>query len=232
MLTKDQAQRALGLAIYLHGKKCKYCGRTERPLELDHIDGNPNNNPPDGSNWAPACGPCNNEKGPRRGPGKRGLRMKTLLGDGHHKKGVVGGGGMGMGEGGRSNEEVRSKGPEMVKNEQYAPAFRRFAVQVVEESGEFPKDDLIPAACEYAGCTIKTGERYWVTLSSLAGPLEQFKNPEGVLMVRLRAQVLRPASGATKAAPSPKPPPTNGKSASAAKTDAARSILQSPGANR
>jgi len=193
-LTQKQAQRALGLAIYIHGKKCKYCGRTKRTLELDHRDGDPANNPPDGSNWAPACSPCNIEKGPHRGAGKRGVRVRAMLasvvpGTDHRKHNPLR-----MRESERERErereeeevQVRSMSAEMKKNQYCEPKFREYAVRLVVAMGEISKKDLIVAASEYADCSDQTGVRSLGKLTSLAGAMEVFRSPEGMFCIRMR----------------------------------------------
>jgi len=197
LLSTEQAQRALGLAIYLHGNRCKYCGRSNRKLELDHVDGEPTNNPPDGSNWAPSCGPCNKEKGPHRGPGKRGAKLRSILDgrfrDGAHRKPPY----ERESERERESEEesVRSISAEMKKNQECEPTFREYVLRLVREVGEINYRDLLMAGCEHANVSDQTGKRYLGKLLSLAGTLDYFKTPEGIGCVRMKPGRARQLEG-------------------------------------
>lgn len=67
-------------SLRIHGLICAKCGRefdhTERHLlTVHHKDGNPNNNPPDGSNWENLCVYCHDDE-----------HSRGLLGDYFDKK--------------------------------------------------------------------------------------------------------------------------------------------------
>src|SRR5215469_6053030 len=47
------------------GRRCVYCGKENVPLQLDHLLPRSRNGPTRASNLAPACVPCNQEKGNR-----------------------------------------------------------------------------------------------------------------------------------------------------------------------
>jgi 5-methylcytosine-specific restriction endonuclease McrA len=69
----DKSYRARSLKI--HGLICAKCGRefeekNRRLLTVHHKDGNPVNNPPDGSNWENLCVYCHDDE-----------HSRTLLGD-------------------------------------------------------------------------------------------------------------------------------------------------------
>ena len=54
-------------SLRLHGPVCAKCGREFEPKDLHmltvhHRDGNPNNNPPDGSNWENLCSFCHEDE--------------------------------------------------------------------------------------------------------------------------------------------------------------------------
>jgi len=54
-------------SLRLHGNICAKCGREFGPRELHlltvhHRDGNPNNNPEDGSNWENLCSFCHEDE--------------------------------------------------------------------------------------------------------------------------------------------------------------------------
>lgn len=59
----DYRQRSLAI----HGLLCAKCGRefdstNRHMLTVHHIDGNPLNNPPDGSNWENLCVYCHEDE--------------------------------------------------------------------------------------------------------------------------------------------------------------------------
>jgi len=63
--TRSQGYRERSLA--LHGWICAKCAREFEALNLHlltvhHKDGNPNNNPPDGSNWENLCAHCHEDE--------------------------------------------------------------------------------------------------------------------------------------------------------------------------
>ena len=75
---KEQDYRARSLAI--HGWICAKCGRefdrsTLSQLTVHHKDGNPRNNPPDGSNWENLCVYCHEDEH------SRGILADYLHGD-------------------------------------------------------------------------------------------------------------------------------------------------------
>jgi hypothetical protein len=54
-------------ALRIHGLICAKCGRefeasNAHLLTVHHRDGNPNNNPPDGSNWENLCVYCHDDE--------------------------------------------------------------------------------------------------------------------------------------------------------------------------
>jgi len=54
-------------SLRLHGHICAKCGREFdlkdlRMLTVHHLDGNPNNNPEDGSNWENLCSFCHEDE--------------------------------------------------------------------------------------------------------------------------------------------------------------------------
>jgi len=54
-------------SLRIHGMVCAKCGREFGPkdrhlLTVHHKDGNPNNNPPDGSNWENLCAYCHEDE--------------------------------------------------------------------------------------------------------------------------------------------------------------------------
>ncbi len=191
------------------GEKCFVCGwaysmeSTEvqrkypfagtQALELNHIDGNAHNNPPDGSNWNLLCKTCN----------KRWNGMK-----------VEERGGRGNAEGNRDKvihkiedfvdeverAEMRS-GTQRIKqqipfkegevtmqaNAYYEPAYRKYVLRKVIDLKKVSFDDLKYGGAEVVGCAARIAEGYLKKLTSIEGAL-QVVVEEGEKMVILRQQ--------------------------------------------
>ena len=192
-LNPTQTRRALTQAVEEYGNRCHICNRTDRPLEVDHLNGDPEYNPSDGSNWAPACGRCNKAKGPRRGPGKRSKKAASSILPGGDKN-LVSPNTLRESEREGEREGVRMMSGEMVKNMECEPKFRKYVYKIVREFGGVVYKELKVAGAEYAGVSAQTADRYLEKMCSFAGSMEIFRNQDGEKCVRLRAQATPPES--------------------------------------
>jgi len=65
-LNSKQIEYARSICLARDGYACKICGVLIHELKsvcnIDHIDGNPDHNPLNGSNWQISCHPCNVKK--------------------------------------------------------------------------------------------------------------------------------------------------------------------------
>lgn len=65
-LNSRQLELARCICIARDGRNCPKCNKyfhnLENVVHVDHIDGNPQNNPDDGSNWQLLCHSCNVQK--------------------------------------------------------------------------------------------------------------------------------------------------------------------------
>ena len=59
------------------GRVCRYCGRADRPLSLDHILPRALGGGDDAENLVVACIPCNSRKGART-PGMAGMALRPV----------------------------------------------------------------------------------------------------------------------------------------------------------
>lgn len=206
-LSSAHARRALTQAIDEHGNRCHICNRTNRPLEVDHLNGDPEYNPPDGSNWAPACGPCNKKKGPRRGQGKRSKTAASSIIP-NSGKNLVSPNTLRERESEREGDGARMMSGEMLKNMECEPKFRKYVYGIVREFNAVVHKELKIAGAERAGVSAQTANRYLEKMCSFAGSLEVFRNQDGELCVRLRAQATpQPSAPALPERKSPPNPP-------------------------
>jgi hypothetical protein len=120
------------------GEHCKICNR-EPPdvyLEMDHVDGNRNHDPADGTNYQLLCRSHHRSKHPR---GKQ--KRKVFV------------------SGGTIEVENRMS-PEMRKNRKAEPEFRHWLFEKVKKHGRYPVKDAINAGAERCNCSpyvIRTG---------------------------------------------------------------------------
>ena len=153
--------------------KCGVCGRPEpeyidekkRQMDLDHIDGDPDNNPPDGSNWQLACHSCNvkkNPRGKRKQPYFNGIeRLKEYQ---------------------SRREAMREDNlpipATMQKNREAEPLFRKSVERLITRYGKMARGDVVDAASEAAGVSQATGTRYLDKMCSLLGGFRYTKDQE------------------------------------------------------
>lgn len=60
---RDSYRRFREYVIQRDGKVCSYCGRSDVPLQLDHVIPRSRGGSDDPENLTPACRPCNTSKG-------------------------------------------------------------------------------------------------------------------------------------------------------------------------
>jgi hypothetical protein len=137
---------------------------TQNTLDIDHIDGNPNNNHPD--NLRLLCRQCNvatsNSSNPRKGDssdlcvcvrerkeGKPGTRIA------------------------RKDASYRDGSPEMQASLLYEVRFRRWLMRKVMKEGGYDRATAIAEGAEIAGCSPATTARYITKLTSPSGPLTE-----------------------------------------------------------
>lgn len=166
------------------GEECLLCRRgpgKNRRLEIDHIDGNPNNDNP--GNLCLLCSYCNK-------------RLEVLTPSEHRKiikkryaqhvcECVCV----------RGNEATLIKktqvgydegNKEMQANNLFEMDYREWLLSKVKLHGYYPKDEAINAGAEEVGCSPATANRYLNKLTSAAGVLEVFHSPQRQAMLKLR----------------------------------------------
>ena len=185
-LNSRQRSRVLQRLLKIKGYTCWTCGRTDVELVVDDVDN-------DGDYETPGkqqllCRSCNTLKNPRglgRFNPKRGLTIEEF-------------------------DRGRSMSPEFEANRRAEPAFRRYVLSRVKQTGEMSLRDAVNAGCEYLMSKMnvplsqQTAKRYIDKLTSPEGVLIMYRE-EDVAMIRLRSDEERfgPAALATKPATQP-----------------------------
>jgi len=184
------------------GIYCRHCGRkvgdptTEKErargqpqylekMQVDHIDGDPNNNPPDGTNWQLLCMTCNLKKGnqpehPVTSPREKRMaeivrKEKTSLQDAAHEV---------------KQKVDYSAGDVSVQINGICQArFVDWLMSKIKHYGVYPKKDAINGGAYIAGCNILTTKRYLEPLTSPEGPLQEIKSDgETLLTMRMEGE--------------------------------------------
>ena len=138
------------------GECCRICRRVPPNvyLEVDHIDGDKNNNPVDMSNFQLLCESCNRMKNPR-GKGKKKQSKKIIS-----RTGSV------------SDKEM---GPELKLSKQYLVSFRQWLYTTMRQRGRMTAKEVIFEGAEHCNCapyTIRTA--YLPMVTSRAGLYRQY----------------------------------------------------------
>lgn len=165
-------------------EQCLLCSRKPgkgRRLEIDHIDGNSQNDNPD--NLCLLCSYCN--------------KRLEILSATEHKKILrkryaqfvcecvcV-----------RGNEATLTKryevdyskgSAEMQANNRYEVDYREWILERVRLGGYYPKEEAINSGAEEIGCSPASASRYLAKLTSDAGVLDIFYSPQRKAMLRLK----------------------------------------------
>jgi hypothetical protein len=184
---QDQAGKCFGPRLGLDNPKC--AGDLGRPV-LDHWDNNPNNNDP--ANLVALCRSCNTKKNPR-GRGKKGTygeaKMRSIC-ERDTEGGKVAGGerkrkisGLDV----EKNERLLVCSPEMKKNQEAEPAFRRWVRRILRRHGTLSASDVRNGGAEKVGIDpANTARRYLDKLCSIEGRFEYYRHESGEIYVRAK----------------------------------------------
>lgn len=154
-------------------------------LDIDHIDGNPNNDEPD--NLRLLCRRCNIITPPQ--PRSAAARRSDLCVCVRERK---------EGKPGtriaRDDVDYREATPEMQANLIYEDAFRRWLLATVTAQGFYYRTAAINEGAELIGCSPATTARYLAKLTSRSGPISETKDAlsHTVLMLKPHLQTRRP----------------------------------------
>jgi hypothetical protein len=136
-------------------------------LELDHVDGNPENNPPDGSNWQLLCVPCNRLKSApdrKRKPKFRSFeQLKKCKLERVRKYGKM------------NTESLLVQYASMQKNLVAEPIVTVFIDRTVEDLGSVDRSVLINAAAQEV--SLQTKGKSSIGQGAVRGYLDRRCNP-------------------------------------------------------
>jgi hypothetical protein len=217
------------LCKFRDGEKCAICGghigdmmpaklirkwklTTDKieGLEIDHIDGNPLNNPPDGTNWRLLCKACNLEMWVRAGGVDReregevvGKQTRTSIKKGEETRRQE--------KVDAEVEEMKREGrelrpatsivkqqvcyldgePTMQVNAFLESAYGKWLVKELDARGFMTWKEALNGGAYVTGGSQLTLKRYLDKLCSLPGPLEEFTADDaGEKLVRFKAKFL------------------------------------------
>jgi len=171
------------------GEQCALCfelpgvqnGRRQK-LDIDHLDGNPDNNDPD--NLRLLCPRCNIATRNKALSGQSYSPRNVCVNDRERKEGkpatrVV-----------RQAVNYRQGSPEMQASFLFEVDFRNWLLDKVREQGGLPREDAVAAGAEIVGCSPSTTARYLSKLTSSAGPLQEQKDMLGDIHLVLKDHLI------------------------------------------
>ena len=160
------------------GELCARCFNiptAQNTLDIDHIDGNPQNY--EESNLRLLCRRCNvtleNQARVTRVPSSDQKEREKA--EGNPRTRVI-----------REVINYRLGSQEMQANFLYELDFRNWLLGKIKELGGYPKGDAISAGAEVVGCSPTTTTKYLAKLTSSAGPLKESKDMLGDIYLELK----------------------------------------------
>jgi len=151
------------------GEVCQDCGEiptTRNGLDIDHIDGDENNN--EESNLRLLCRKCNVARENRR----RARRPSVQEERENPRTRVL-----------KQTVPYHEGSAEMQANFLFEIDYRSWLLQFVREYGFITKKEAINAGAETVGCNPTTSAKYLAKLTSLAGPLTETKDMVGDVVI-------------------------------------------------
>ena len=159
------------------GERCKLCGKIppEVYLEVDHVDGNPANNPIDMSNFQLLCRGENRKKNPR-GKGKGVVAKRRLITVNTYNDIM----------------DYSRMSPEMAARKVFRAKFSHWLYEKVKKNGKITVHEATFASAKYVGCssvTIRTS--YLLEETSSEGMFQiVFDEEAGKNMITFRNAVM------------------------------------------
>ena len=154
---------------------------TQNTLDIDHIDGNPNNNDPD--NLRLLCRRCNVTAAnrPRSAKVWRSAKCEREREEGNPSTRII-----------REDANYREGSSEMQANYLCEVRFRRWLIEKVATTGGYDKHTATAEGAELFGPSIETTARYITKLTSPAGPLTEIKDTLGHRVLVLKPHLQTP----------------------------------------
>lgn len=149
-------KRLYPLLVKRDGERCAICRGhgTTLTLVIDHVDNDNSNNDP--ANVQLVCRKCNLEKNPRGGLNQSPIYVDT-----------------------NAYESRKRPSPELQRNMDCEPAFRRWLYRKVKTKGRIEFHDAVNAGAEKAGCSQATIVRYIQKVTSSEGIYQVVPDLEG-----------------------------------------------------
>lgn len=146
------------------GERCKLCGKQppEVYLEVDHIDGDKNNNPPDMSNFQLLCKTDNRKKNPR-GKGKGNVVKRRVISLESYNE----------------ISDLSRMSPEMAARTKYRAKYSHWLYTKIKKEGSITVHEATFAGAKFVGCssvTIRTS--YLLEETSSEGMFQIFHDEE------------------------------------------------------
>ena len=167
------------------GSKCITCGvsESEKPLEVDHIDGDPYNNAPE--NLRLLCHGCNVREYYRKA---REMIKHQPSGISRSLDATASGVGESVSEDGRRIVDVEHESPEIQINRVKEPLYVATALEMMLRPEGLTVFDAIYEVSQRIGISPATARRYLLKMSSRAGPLRVGEGPRGRQRLYLREE--------------------------------------------
>jgi hypothetical protein len=180
-LSGYKAKKAREFCLNRDGAVCRMASDgypCKGDLVLDHVDGNPENNPETGENWQLLCRAHNGRKASRgRGATLKFASFKRLEhslvksteGEKAQRRELYG---------------IRGISAEMLKSEEIRPKIEGWILETVKREGKLELSEAINSGAYLGKCNQGTVKRYVDALTSKVGPLciESIENVEYLVM--------------------------------------------------
>lgn len=137
---KNLRKKFYNKLIERDGERCRICNQAppEVYLEIDHIDGNENNNNPDMSNFQLLCRHDNRKKNPRGKGKKKGVIVHRRL--------------VSIDRYNEINDQSKMS-PEMYQNKRAEPVFRHWLYEKMKIQKVMAVQQIVFAGAERANCS-------------------------------------------------------------------------------
>jgi len=207
-MTTYNHEVAVNLCAYRDGGiYCRHCGRKVgdattakeqaqgqppflEKLQVDHINGDPDHNPPDGSNWQLLCMTCNLKKGDRPAgiaAGPREKRLEEIRRQQRHGKEALQDATRDV----KQRVDYSSGETSMQVNGICQARFTDWVMNKIKHDGVIAEKEAIASGAYVAGCNVLTAKRYLEPLTSRMGPLMRIKSIDGEVLLTIRPETER-----------------------------------------
>jgi len=153
------------------GEYCILCGESHCKLQIDHRNGNPNNNEPE--NLCLLCASCNKKLQCLTPEQHKSLIKKRCAHNIRVRESLCGNTATVIA---RAEIDYTAGSVQMQANGRYEPQFREWLLDTIQKMGYFPLDDAMYSGAEVTGGSSETMQRYIKKMTSSKGVLELVTN--------------------------------------------------------